>query len=166
MNCDVNFSERNFDMPDTAPSANIAKPPRGTLQSLGKFAAIIAATIGLVLLLMVLSGFFHRKVPTDPVRISQFDSSKTSVAEVRLIRKPRYETAVGTIKAVHEAAVASRLLARVVEVNVKAGQAVKRDDVLVRLDDKDLQARHKQAEATWESAKSQSGECRSRLRSG
>ena len=47
--------------------------------------------------------------------------------------------------AVHEAAVASRLLARVDEVSVKAGQAVKQDDVLVRLDDKDLQARHKQA---------------------
>jgi len=54
---------------------------------------------------------------------------------------------------VHEAAVASRLLARVVEVKVKAGQAVQQDDVLVRLDDKDLQARHKQAEAAFESAK-------------
>lgn len=144
-------------MTDTALSAKTTKPPWGALQSLGKVAAIIAATVGLVLLLMVLSGFFHRKVPTDTVRISEFDASNTSVVEVCLVRKPRYETAVGTIKAVHEAAVASRLLARVVEVNVKAGQAVKRDDVLVRLDDKDFQARYKQAEATWESAKASLG---------
>ena len=140
-------------MADTAPSSKTESPPRATVQSLGKIAAIIAATAGLVLLLMVLAGFFHRKVPTDPARIPEIDLSKTTVVEVRLIRQPRYETAVGTIKAVHEAAVASRLLARVVEVNVKAGQAVQRDDVLVRLDDRDLQARHKQAEATAIGAK-------------
>jgi RND family efflux transporter MFP subunit len=135
-------------MADTAPSLKTQSSPRKTMQYLGKIAAMGFATGGLVLLLMVLAGFFHRKVPTDPAKISESDLSKTSVAEVRLIRQPRYETAVGTIKAVHEAAVASRLLARVVEVNVKAGQAVQRDDILVRLDDKDLQARHKQAEAT------------------
>jgi RND family efflux transporter MFP subunit len=92
--------------------------------------------------------------------MSSIDASKIAVAEVRLIRKPRYETAVGTIKAVHEAALASRVLARVVEVNVKAGQAVQQGDVLIRLDDKDLHARLKQAEATWESAKAHLGNAR------
>src|SRR5262249_35155620 len=43
--------------------------------------------------------------------------------------------------------------ARVVEVNVKASQAVQRDDILLRLEDRDLEARHKQAEAARESAK-------------
>ena len=144
-------------MHDTVPSANIGKPPQGTYQSFGKIAVIFAATIGLVLMLMALAGFFHRKFPTDLTRISDFDPNKTAVVEVRMIRKPRYETAVGSIKAAHEAAVASRLLARVIEVSVKAGQAVKRDDVLVRLDDVDLHARHKQAEATWEIAKANLG---------
>jgi RND family efflux transporter MFP subunit len=65
---------------------------------------------------------------------------------------PVTETAVGSIKAVHETAVASRLLARVVEVNLKAGQQVKKGEVLVKLDDADLQARLKQAEAGLESA--------------
>lgn len=139
------------DLVRSSPTA--AQAPRKALPALGKIAAIVAATVGLVLLLMVLAGFFHRKVPADPAKVPEIDFSKTSVVEVRLIRQPRYESAVGTIKAVHEAAVASRLLARVVEVNVKAGQAVQRDDVLVRLDDKDLQARHKQAESALESAK-------------
>lgn len=141
-------------MTDSVPSTEVA--PTATkssrLQFIGKSVAILAASAGIVLLLMVLAGFFHRKVPTDSAKINNVDLSQTTVAEVRLIRQPRYESAVGTIKAVHETAVASRLLARVVEVNVKAGQAVQQDDVLVRLDDKDLQARHKQAEAALESA--------------
>lgn len=121
-------------------------------KSVGKVAAVVAAAASLTLLLMFLAGFFHRKVAADQVKASVHELSNVTLAAVRLIQRPRYETAVGTIKAVHEAAVASRLLSRVVEVNVKAGQAVQRDDILLRLDDKDLQARHKQAEAAQESA--------------
>ena len=43
--------------------------------------------------------------------------------------------------------VASKLLAKVTEVNVQASQEVKAGQVLVRLDDADLQAQFKQAEA-------------------
>lgn len=130
-----------------------AKPSSTTLHLIGKLAAMALTAIGLLVLLMVLAGFFHRKIPTERERSSPHDLSSVSLVDVRLIRKPRYETAVGTIKAVHEAAVASRLLARVVEVSVKAGQAVQRDDILVRLDDADLQARYKQAEAGLAAAK-------------
>jgi RND family efflux transporter MFP subunit len=124
-----------------------------TLRIVGKIVAITATCIGLVLLLMALAGFFHRKIPLEIAKAPRSDLNEADLAEVRVIRKPRYETAVGTIRAVHEAAVASRLLARVVEVNVKAGQAVSRDDILVRLDDADLQARYKQAEAALAAAK-------------
>lgn len=119
----------------------------------GKIVAISAACIGLVLLLMVLAGFFHRKIPIENAKGPQSDLSGANLAEVRTIRKPRYEAAVGTIRAVHEAAVASRLLARVVEVKVKAGQAVSQGDILARLDDADLQARYKQAESALAAAK-------------
>ena len=57
------------------------------------------------------------------------------VIAVRLIRVPLSESAVGTIRAVHETSIGSKLLARVVEVNLKAGQKVQTGDVLVRLDD-------------------------------
>ncbi len=60
---------------------------------------------------------------------------------------PRYESAVGSIRAVHETTIGSKLLARVVEVNLKAGQQVKVDEPLIRLDDTDLQAKLKQASA-------------------
>lgn len=137
--------------PSTAPAESATT--RNRLQAIGKLFVIVVATISLVLLLMVLAGFFHRKIPVNSVKILEFDPGKATIAEVRLIRKPRHEAAVGTIKAVHEAAVASRLLARVIEVKVKAGQAVQHEDVLIRLDDKDLLARYKQAEAALEGAK-------------
>ena len=52
----------------------------------------------------------------------------------------------------HETTIASKLLARVVEVNLKAGQSVHAGDVLVRLDDTDLRAKLQQAKAAVASA--------------
>jgi len=48
---------------------------------------------------------------------------------------PRYESAVGTVKPVHEVAVAAKLLAVIEEIRVTAGQPVRAGDVLVVLDD-------------------------------
>lgn len=59
---------------------------------------------------------------------------------------------MGTIRAVHETSIGSKLLARVVEVNLKAGQEVRRGDVLVRLDDSDIRARLQQAQAALDEA--------------
>ena len=66
---------------------------------------------------------------------------------MKLIKRPRTESAVGTIRAIHEVNVASKILARVKEVRVKAGQDVKAGDVLVVLDEADLKARLQQAQA-------------------
>ena len=74
-------------------------------------------------------------------------SQGRSVVEVKLVKRPRTESAVGTIRAIHEAVVASKILARVKEVKVKAGQTVNAGDELVVLDDADLQARLQQAQA-------------------
>ena len=70
-----------------------------------------------------------------------------------MVRRPRQESAVGTIRAVYEAVVASKILARVEEVRVKAGQEVKQGDVLVVLDKADLKSRIEQAQAAETSAK-------------
>lgn len=107
---------------------------------------------GVTLVMLWLAGVFATKAPTQLPAGRGITGDNPPVAEVRLIRRPHYETAVGTVRAVHESAVASKLLARVTEVRVKAGQPVTRDEVLVRLDDSDLQARLKQAHATVASA--------------
>ncbi len=74
------------------------------------------------------------------------------VAAVRLVPLPRIESAVGTIRAVHEISIGSKLLARVMEVHLKAGQKLRSGDVLVRLDDSDLRAKLQQANAAVASA--------------
>ena len=118
-----------------------------------RIAVYLAFTAGVVVLMLWLAGKFTPKVP-DTVKTtqSQKQTSEGRVVKVRLIRLPLYESAVGTIRSVHETTIASKLLARVMEVNLKAGQAVRTGEVLVRLDDTDLRAKFQQAKAAVESA--------------
>ncbi|MFO0902297.1 MAG: efflux RND transporter periplasmic adaptor subunit [Pirellulales bacterium] len=120
-----------------------------------------AGTVGaLTVLMLVLAGVFHTKVPDQRATQSRAGTSGPT-AEVKLVSIPRVETAVGTIRAVHEASVASKLLARVLDVKVKAGQTVQQGDVLVQLDDADLQARVKQMESTLAAAQANLDRARS-----
>lgn len=121
---------------------------------LGRLALAVVLVSGLCLLLLALAGVFRPKVVTDRAPPVPRATADRPLAEVRRTRRPRFETAVGTVRPVHETAVASKLLAKVLEVKIKAGQVVTRDEVLVRLDDADLQARLKQAEAALAAAKS------------
>ncbi len=116
----------------------------------------VAFTAGIVGLMMVLSGAFERKVAPSPAAGSvEKDATPApkKVGVVRLVRRPRRESAVGTIRPVHEAIVASKILARVEEVRVRAGQAVKRGEVLVLLDKADLRARMDQAQSAEAAAR-------------
>jgi RND family efflux transporter MFP subunit len=116
-------------------------------------ATLVVFAGGAALLLEWLAGQFEPKVLAQRARASaREDAPPSLVAPVRLVRLPMIETAAGTIRPVHETTVGARLLARVVEVNLKAGQAVDAEDVLVRLDDVDLQARRRQAEAVLHAA--------------
>lgn len=121
---------------------------------LGRATLALVLVAGLGLLLLALAGFFRSKIGPERIRLPEKPAGELPLAEVRLIRRPRFETAVGTVRPVHEAAVASKLLAKVVEVRVKAGQAVSRNEILVRLDDADLRARLQQAQAALSAAQS------------
>ncbi|TXT32236.1 MAG: RND family efflux transporter MFP subunit [Planctomycetota bacterium] len=118
------------------------------LKPAAKIGGNLAATGGIVVLLLMLAGVFHQKVPDVVLESLGSRPAGQSQADVRLIKRTRFETAIGTIKPVHESAMASKLLARVAEVHVKAGQSVKQDELLVKLDDADLRARLEQAKAT------------------
>lgn len=113
----------------------------------------LAFVLGVTLLLLWLAGRFAPKVPTESVSAkSTAPKIIGRVAPVRLIRIPMVESAAGTIRAVHETTIGSKLMARVVEVNLKAGQPVQKGDVLMRLDDADLRAKLQQAHAALSSA--------------
>src|SRR5262245_43014508 len=111
-------------------------------------ASLLVFTGGATVLLLWMAGKFTPKVSMQPERVGASEERIRGIAtEARLIRLPLVETAVGTIRPVHETNIGAKLLARVVEVNVTAGQVVRAGDVLVRLDDTDLQAKRRQAEA-------------------
>lgn len=116
-------------------------------RTLGGLLAFVGIAAGVVVLLLWLAGKFEEKVPSEVPPRDVAAVSPRRTAPVRVIRRPMAETAVGTIRAVHETSLGSKLLARVVEVNLKAGQSVRKGEALVRLDDADLQAKLQQAKA-------------------
>jgi membrane fusion protein, multidrug efflux system len=111
------------------------------LNWIGRAAMTLGFAAGVVVLLLWLAGKSAPKVPVSTAASSPESAVAGRVVKVRMVRVPLSESAVGTIRAVHETSIGSRLLARVVEVQLKAGQPVKADDVLVRLDDTDLKAK-------------------------
>ncbi|MCB9857478.1 MAG: efflux RND transporter periplasmic adaptor subunit [Phycisphaerales bacterium] len=108
-----------------------------------------------ILLLIWLAGGFHQKIdrtaPGGKDQIatggSNADIADLHTAVVTIRQVPRVETASGSVRAVHEISTASKLLAKVMTVNVTAGQRVAKGDVLIQLDDEDLKSRVEQARA-------------------
>jgi RND family efflux transporter MFP subunit len=112
---------------------------------------MILGVAGVAYLLMVFAGVFHTKVqPATSPPVPSLPANAVLVP-VREVTQPRYESAIGAIKPVHEANVASKILARVIEVNVTAGKTVVAGDVLVRLSSDEQLSRVKQADAMRES---------------
>ena len=111
-------------------------------------AALLGFSAGVVVLMLWLAGWFSPKTPARlAMNQAQAPSIDGQLVKVQLIRLPLSESAVGSIRAVHETSIGSKLLARVLEVNLKAGQKVKAGDILLRLDDADLRAKLQQAKA-------------------
>ncbi len=129
-----------------------------TAQRLIRWSLLLASIIGVTFLLLVFAGTFHRKVTreiaSDGSEVFTLPAGSQTVS-VKLKTYPRYESAVGTIQPIHRSEIASKILARVIELNVKAGQQISAGEVLVRLSDDELQARVQQVEADFEAATAQ-----------
>lgn len=129
-----------------------SKARRGWRRTAGTLALAAIFTAGIVYLMMALAGSFEPKMKATPPAAEASKVVAGGLAEVRLVKRPRAESAVGTIRAIHEVVVASKILARVKEMKVRAGQAVRQGDELVVLDDADLKARLQQAQAAEQGA--------------
>lgn len=105
---------------------------------------VATAVIGLALLVVALTAANLRRDP-DAVELD-WQLVKPLALEV-VIEPPgrgaivQTITAPGKVEAVDEAEIASQLVGRVVEVKIKEGNAVKKGDVLVKLDPTDARAR-------------------------
>lgn len=109
---------------------------------------VIAAVAAVVLLLAWLMGAFHDRMPPGPAAQERGRPAVGERLTVQPVRVRRHETAVGTIRAIQETIVASRVLGRVATLAIeRAGQPVRKSDVLLTLEAKDLQAIADQARA-------------------
>ncbi len=138
--------------PTENPKKRTRLNPLPALRRLGSWLFIAAGIAGVTWMLLAIAGVFHEKVPDHSAGSPRKVPDTARVVAVERIRQPRFESAVGEIQPVHESSVAARILARVEEVNVTAGQNVVAGEILVKLNDADLQARLRQAESARDAA--------------
>ncbi|SFD48146.1 efflux RND transporter periplasmic adaptor subunit [Pseudoalteromonas denitrificans] len=108
---------------------------------------ILAPMITIVILLFMvawLAGSFNDKVQPGLNKVSTYyssDNDYTVVTEVTPILEP----VAANIAAKQATIISSRLLARIEKINVRAGELVKKGDILVELEKKDLKSLVSQA---------------------
>ncbi len=123
---------------------------------------VVIWSISLVVLVLVvayLSGWFVPKVSPDETGTATTRPRATplpadaKIVEVVARDVPQTVATVGTVQAIDETSVGSRIMAQVKEVRVTPGRKVKAGEVLITLDQTDLQARLSQATAQLEATK-------------
>lgn len=123
------------------------------------------AVLALIVLLLYIQGTIggHKVRPgTVPLGTTGGPTAKTVPVEKRevddVVDWP------GTVRSRSVANLAPKVMARVLEVRVTAGTAVKQGDVVVLLDDRELRSRAEQARAGLAAAEAQAGQAETDLR--
>ncbi len=124
----------------------------GPMRKLATFFAQLAPTvigvIALILILMYMAGKFHPKVTPGIVEASESKLQRgQATAQVRRTTVVEAVPAVGTVQPRYRVDVASRIVATILAVHVDASDEVKKGDVLIELDDREIQAQLREAEA-------------------
>lgn len=113
---------------------------------LRRVVAIAVGLAGVAAVIVWLSGGFAQRVaPADIAPKSEAPPPDAVEAAVRRQAGPVFEWASGAIASATRTVVASRILARIVEVRVRAGDDVAAGDTLIVLESRDLRARVAQA---------------------
>jgi RND family efflux transporter MFP subunit len=109
------------------------------------------AGIALTLAVAWLSGGCEERVPAGAVDVAGSEPAG-EVAVVEEVTEPAFEWASGEVASARHTAVASRVLARIEAIRVRAGSPVSEGDVLVVLEARDLHARVGEAEEALRSS--------------
>jgi RND family efflux transporter MFP subunit len=108
---------------------------------------ILVVALVLVLLgsiMAYLAGFFETKISPDSASVEPF-TADSRVLTVEATTEPLIEEAAGTVRAKVETVISPLITATISSVLVRAGDEVKRGDVLMELDSRELDARVGQA---------------------
>lgn len=118
----------------------------------------IIVCVGVVLLAMAwLSGAF-RKDQIHPGKIAHTPRPFTGkTIELQPVLRPAEVELIGSIESDKRSTIASRLTAQIVSIEVRAGDVVKKGDLLARLDDREITARVDQSRESLRAAESAQG---------
>ncbi len=117
-----------------------------------KIVTAVIALAALILILVWVQGGFHSKVPGGRTILPPKKALPLKTVKASISRTEGEVTVSGTVVARESARVAARVQGYVVELNVDAGDHVKKGQVLLRLDSKEMVEREAQAKAALESA--------------
>lgn len=109
----------------------------------------LVGTLGFLVILVWTTGLFTTPIPSGTVAHEPGQPLPPDAVTLAVTRqhRPRLVEAVGSVASDNAVQLSARVSAYVQEVHVHAGDAVERDQILIRLDDRDLRAQLTAAQA-------------------
>lgn len=135
------------------------------IKNYNKSIQALLSILGLVLLLVWMQGGFTAKTPPGTAQAAEkSELVHGPVAKVELREVGETMRWPGTVTARSVAQVSPKVPARILEISVKTGDAVKTGQIVARLDPTELQSRVNQARSALAAAEAQSAKTSSELR--
>ncbi len=127
-----------------------------------KIIYICAAAVALFLIIPFLAGYFStEKIDSKPVHeLAALDASHFSIAKAEKKAIAETNEAVGTVRPRTETRIEAQVTGKVLKVNVKPGDNVKRGDLLVSLENNEYRARLERSRQELLSAQSRREQAR------
>jgi len=111
------------------------------------FVPAVGGTLILVVVIAWMSGAFREKIEPGENSYRRKSTAGLETVKVTTIKTTQDVDAVGTIQPRMKTDVASRLLATINEINVDPGDRIEQGQLLATLDDREIQAQLREAEA-------------------
>jgi len=121
-----------------------------------KLFSLLAAVVGMVLLLIFMEGGFNDKV--SPGQVQAQSAQNLSGVSTALVEQKQLDDMLawpGTVHSRTVANIAPKMTARIVEIKVNAGDKVKKGDLIAKLDERDIHAQTNAAQAALAGASAQ-----------
>lgn len=128
-------------------SSDKADRIRRLLRLAGRSLLIVGGLVVLVGVVGWMEGFFAEKIEPGVEAAEERSAGALPTVEVESLATTQTADAVGTVQPRQKTEIAARLLSTIQEVRVEPGAAVKKGDVLVTLDDREIQAQLREIEA-------------------
>ena len=126
-----------------------------------KIGVPLAAIVVLLLMVAWMAGLFSEKIPpgvNPPEKVSLDEAVAVMAVDVTIIEK-----VPASVEATQATLISSRLMARIVAVNVRAGDIVSRGDLILELENSDIKAQVQQAESRIRAASARLNEAEKTL---